>query len=346
MIIRTKAPVRISFAGGGTDVSPYCEERGGCVVNVAINKYAWGTLELTNKPGICISSSNHPKILRFNSVKDITYNRTLDLLKSVVKHMHNGKKGINLFLRSDVPPRSGLGSSASAFVSMIGLFNHLKRDKKITDYEIAELAFNLERKELNNMGGKQDQYASVFGGLNYIEFKGNDFIRVNPLRLKQDYINELEKNLVLVHVGARKASGDIIKDQTKSYKKHNKNVTSGLDKTKEIAIETKYALTRGDLDYFGELLHDAWTAKKKFSSMITNPYIDKLYNLARKKGAIGGKISGAGGGGHMILYCKPNKEQIVAHELTKAGVKIVPFSFDYNGLQSWEVNENGKNHTR
>jgi len=346
MIIRTKAPVRISFAGGGTDVSPYCEERGGCVVNVAINRYAWGTLELINKPGICINSSNYSKILRFKSVKDITYNGDLDLIKAVIKHMHNTNKGINLFLRSDVPPRSGLGSSASAFVSMIGLFNHLKRDKKITDYEIAELAFNLERKELNNLGGRQDQYASVFGGLNYIEFKGNDFIRVNPLRIKQDYVNELEKNLILIHIGARKASGDIIKDQAESYKKHNKDVISGLDKAKELAIETKYALTRGDLTYFGELLHESWVAKKKFSSMITNPYIDKLYNLARENGAIGGKISGAGGGGHMILYCKPNTEHIVAHKLAQAGIKIVPFSFDYKGLQSWEVNENEKNHTR
>jgi D-glycero-alpha-D-manno-heptose-7-phosphate kinase len=336
MIIHSRAPLRISFGGGGTDVSPYTEEHGGAVVSAAINKYAWGSLNLTKDKHVILKDS-YNKDLIFRSLKSIKYGTDMDLLSAGVKNMHSGRKGVEMVLRTDVPQRSGLGSSAAAFVSLIGLFNHMRREMRMTDYEIAELAYELERVELGNQGGKQDQYASVFGGINYIEFKGNDFIRVNPIRMRRKTFLELEKNLLLVHVMDRKKSGDIIGDQVKSYVHQKKSVVEALNKVKELADETHKSLRKGDLHRFGELLHEGWLEKKKFTPLMSNPYIDKIYKLARKHGAIGGKVKGAGGGGHMIFYCESGREEDVMHHLTKAGSYVRSFSFDMQGLQSWEV---------
>jgi D-glycero-alpha-D-manno-heptose-7-phosphate kinase len=336
MIIHSRAPVRISFGGGGTDVSPYTEEHGGCVVSASINKYAWGSLEFRDDRQIFLKDSHH-KGLTFKSKEYIEYGTKLDLLSAVVKSLHSGDDGLNMTLRGDVPPRSGLGSSASAFVSLIGLFNQMRKESRMTDYEIAELAYSLEREELNNKGGRQDQYASVFGGLNFIEFRGDDFVRVNPVRMKRDHLLELEKNLLLVHVMDRNSSGDIITDQVKSYVDGKKSVVDALHKVKALAEETHRALRKGDLNRFGKLLHEGWVEKKKFSPMMSNEHIDRLYSLALKYGAIGGKINGAGGGGHMVFYCETGKEEDVMEHLTKAGAYVRSFSFDMQGLQTWEV---------
>ena len=327
--------MRISFAGGGTDVSPYCDKYGGCALNATINKYAWATLELRKDKEVHIESHDFKQKLVFNNIKEIKYDGKLDLIKAVVKNMAHIKSGMNIFLRSDIPPRSGLGSSAAAFVAVIGVFNHLLNEKRLNNYEIAELAYDLERNELGNKGGKQDQYASVFGGINFIEFKGNDFVKVNPIKVSRDHILELEKNLVLVNIGEREKSGDIILDQIRRFK--NKDMLSALKTTKRTAIKMKYALAQGDLNHFGEFLHLAWQEKKKFSKMISSSYIDKLYNLALKHGAIGGKITGAGGGGHMLFYCRPNHEQVVSQALKNAGAKVVDFTFDTDGLETWEA---------
>lgn len=343
MIIRSRSPMRISFGGGGTDIPPYSDEKGGCVVSAAINKYSYATLEPRNDQEIHIESWDFLKKLRFNSIEEMEYNSELDLLKAAIKKMNTTRMGLNIFLRSDVPPKSGLGSSAAAFAALIGLFNHLRADK-MTLYEIAELAHKIEREELKIAGGKQDQYATVFGGINFIEF-GNGWVRVNPLKMKKEYILELEKHLVLAYVGERSegdvirnyVTGDIITDQIKSVVEKKEDVMNALDKTKEIALEMKKALLLGDFTKFGELLHEAWEQKKKFSKMVSKQYINDLYDLARKNGALGGKLTGAGGGGFMLFFCEPNTEQIVANELEKAGAKPVNFVFDFDGLQTWEV---------
>ncbi|MEM5808051.1 MAG: GHMP kinase [Candidatus Aenigmatarchaeota archaeon] len=344
MIIRSRSPVRISFGGGGTDVSPYCDEKGGCVVSAAINKYSYATLTPRNDSEIHIESWNFLKKLRFTSIDQIQYNNELDLLKAAIKRLNTTRMGLDIFLRSDVPPKSGLGSSAAAFAALIGLFNHIRADK-MTPYEIAELAYKIEREELKIAGGRQDQYTTVFGGLNFIEF-GNGWVKVTPLKLRKDYLLELEKNLVLVYVGERPESdvirnyitGDIIANQVKGVVEKKETVIEALDKTKEIALEMKKTLLSGDFIRFGELLHESWVEKKKFSPMITNKRIDDLYDLARKYGALGGKLTGAGGGGFMLFFCAPNTEQIVAHELEKVGAIPLHFTFDFEGLQTWEVN--------
>ena len=335
MEIHSKAPVRISFGGGGTDVSPYTEEHGGCVVSAAINKYAWGSIQIRKDGAIHLADSYND--ITFKSALDIHYGTEMDLLSAVVKNMHSTRSGVNIRLRNDVPPRSGLGSSASAFAALIELFNHMRRESRMTDYEIAELAYTLERQELKNKGGRQDQYASVFGGINYIEFRGEDFVRVNPVRMKRDHLLELEKNLLLVHVMDRSKSGDIISEQINSYVSGKREVVEAIHKVKALAEETHRALRKGDLNRFGELLHEGWVEKKKFTPLMSNQHIDKLYEKARKHGAIGGKINGAGGGGHMILYCECGREEDVARVFTEAGSTVRSFSFDMQGLQSWEV---------
>lgn len=338
MIIRSRAPTRISFAGGGTDVPPYSDEKGGCVVSAAINRYAYSTLESRNDQEIHIESGDLFKKIKFSDVDSIIYNNELDILKAAVKRMNSRKMGLNLFMKTDIPHGSGLGGSASAFVSLVGLFDHLD-GKKMTSYEIAEIAHKLEREELKIPGGRQDQYAAVFGGINFIEFK-KDFVRVNSLKMSKDSQLELEKHLILAYLGERKASsgGDIIADQTKSISSGKNDVVAAHDKYKELALEVKDVLRAGDLMKFGELLHEGWETKKKFSSMISNSRIDEVYDFARKNGAVGGKLSGAGGGGFIMFFCEPNKEHNLTAKLEQIGVRTLPFAFDFEGLQTWEVN--------
>ncbi|MFH1171021.1 MAG: hypothetical protein V1778_00590 [bacterium] len=339
MIIRSRAPVRISFAGGGTDVSPYTEEYGGCVLNAAIRHYAWATLETRDDRVIQLESDDLAEREEFPSLEDITFNGRLDLLKAVVQAYGHIDQGFNLYLRSDVPPRSGLGGSASACIALIGVFNHLMRDRRQSSYEIAETAYRLEREVLKVKGGRQDQYAAVFGNINFLEFRGNDFVRVNPLRLPEDYLLELEKHLVLVRLpGDRCQSGDVLHDQMNNMKSKSTQTLDALHRTKAIAEEMKRALLRGDFQKFGSLLDQGWQEKKKFSSMISNTKIDQLYSLAKDAGALGGKITGAGGGGHMIFFCRPNTEHRVSDALGRLGALSPGLHFDTQGLRVWTTN--------
>jgi D-glycero-alpha-D-manno-heptose-7-phosphate kinase len=220
-------------------------------------------------------------------------------------------------------------------VALVGLFAHLYR-KPLTPYEIAELAYRIERVELGIPGGLQDQYAATFGGFNFIEFFANTTI-VNPLRIPSEILNELEYHLMLCYTGRVKRHSRIIETQTKRYVTGNRATVEALDRAKQLAIDMKNALLKSQLDVFGELLHDAWESKKKFAPQITTSRIDKLYELAREHGAVGGKILGAGGGGYLLLYCKFDKKPEIARALERAGGQIVEFGFDYNGLQTWEV---------
>lgn len=336
MIVRSRAPTRISFAGGGTDVPPYCDEYGGCVVSGAINRYAYSTFESRNDQEIHIESGDFLKKLKFASMDEINYNNELDVIKAAVKNLNSGKMGFNLFMRTNVPPRSGLGGSASAFVSLIGLFDHIN-GKKMTGYDIASLAHKLEREELKVPGGKQDQYAAALGGINFIEFIDGKVL-VHPLKIKDEIRFDLEKHIILGYLGDRTAQGgDIISDQTKTVK-NKPEVLEAHHKYKELALDIRDTLKNGDIIRFGELLNKAWETKKKFSGMISNTKIDEIYDFARKNGAIGGKISGAGGGGFMMFLCQPNKEHNLVNKLESVGVRTEHVSFDFDGIQTWEVN--------
>ena len=336
MIIRSKAPLRISFCGGGTDVSPYVEERGGVVLSVTIDKYAYASLRIRDDEHISVQSLDYDIVAKYRVDDDLEYNGELDLVKAVIRNMCNGnKQGLDFFMHSDAPPGSGLGSSSTVVVALIGLIRHWQR-LPLTNYEIADLAYRIERVDLNIKGGMQDQYAAVFGGFNFIEF-GRDAVIVNPLRIEDDIINELQYNLLLCYTGRTRLSANIITTQVDNYVRKEGDVLAAMDELKEITVDLKNALLQGRLDDFGALLNEAWFNKKKMAKQITSTTIDTLYDTARKNGALGGKILGAGGGGYLLLYCPFDRKHIIAEELEKLGGQVVEFTFDYHGLQSWEV---------
>lgn len=334
MIIRSKAPLRISFAGGGTDVPPYPEERGGAVLSTTINKYAYATLIPREDDTINVKSLDYDIVAKYRTDEKLFYDGELDLIKAVINNME-AKQGLDLFMHSDAPPGSGLGSSSTVVVTLVGLFQKWL-NTPLTDYDIAELAYKIERKDLGVQGGKQDQYAATFGGFNYIEFHTRSTI-VNPLRIKREILNELEYRLLLCYTGKTRLSANILKEQVDKYVKKEKKSVEALDELKAICIDMKNALLRGHLNEFGELLHQGWMNKKKLASQITNPEIDKLYETARENGAIGGKILGAGGGGYLLLFCEFDKKHILAEKLEDLGGQIVDFGFDFKGLQTWSV---------
>lgn len=335
MEIRSRAPLRISFAGGGTDIEPYLSEKGGVVLSTTINRYSYGTLVTRNDQEIQVESLDVDLFARYPINQKLDFNGQLDLVKAVLRKFEGQKQGFSLFLHSDAPPGSGLGSSSTLVVTILGLFRqwlHLPW----SNYELAQLAYEIERVDLGIRGGKQDQYAAVFGGFNFIEFYHDSTI-VNPLRIKTSILNELEYHLLLCYTGKTRFSSDIIATQVEGYLKKKESSLQALDQLKAITIAMKNALLQGKLNLFGELLHESWIQKKQLAGAISNEKIDTLYHLAINKGALGGKILGAGGGGYLLLYCPYNRKHLIANELEKLGGQITPFNFENQGLATWKV---------
>jgi len=336
MLVRSKAPLRISFSGGGTDVPPYPQTKGGVVLSSTINKYAYASLiPRKDKNEIKVVSLDYERTLEYKNEEDLEYNGDLDLVKSVIKNMKIVNKGIKIYLHSDAPPGSGLGSSSTMVVSLIGLFRHWL-NMPLTNYDIADLAYKIERVDLGIEGGLQDQYAATFGGFNFIEFLENMVI-VNPLKIPDDIVEELNYSLLLCYTGKRRLSANIIKEQVDGVVKKKEGVIRAMDELKSITIKMKNALLQGKLNDFGGLLHYAWENKKKMASKITAPFIDEMYEAACKKGALGGKILGAGGGGYLLVYAPFNRRHIIAEELERLGGKMVNFDFEFKGLRTWEI---------
>ncbi|HHV92975.1 MAG TPA: GHMP kinase [Firmicutes bacterium] len=336
MIIRSRAPLRISFCGGGTDVSPYPEEKGGVVLSTTIDKYSYASLIPKKEPVIQVKSLDFDIVAKYDVDRQLVYDGELDLVKGVINTLLEGKgEGFVLFIHSDAPPGSGLGSSSTMAVTLIGLVRQWLQ-KPWTNYDIAQLAYHIEREILGIKGGKQDQYAAAFGGFNFIEFY-RDYTVVNPLRISPIILNELEYHLLLCYTGKTRLSARIIETQVKGYIERQAASVAALDELKQITIDMKNALLQGRLSDFGALLHDAWMNKKRLAEQISNETIDTLYETARKHGALGGKILGAGGGGYLLLYCPFDKKHIIAQELEKAGGQVVKFGFEQQGLQTWEL---------
>ncbi|NMB46540.1 MAG: GHMP kinase [Firmicutes bacterium] len=337
MIVRSRAPLRISFCGGGTDVPPYPEERGGVVLSTTIDKYSYATLIPQSEPVIQVKSLDFDIVAKYDVDHQLVYDGELDLVKAVINTIAGANgAGFNLFLHSDAPPGSGLGSSSTMTVTIVGLMRQWLQ-RPWTNYDIAQLAYHIEREVLGIKGGKQDQYAAAFGGFNFIEFH-KDYTVVNPLRISPFILNELEYHLLLCYTGKTRLSARIIETQVQGYVEKQTASVAALDELKQITLNMKNALLQGRLSDFGTLLHDAWENKKRLAKQITNQSIDQLYEAAREHGALGGKILGAGGGGYLLVYCPFDQKHIIAAELEKAGGQVVKFGFDQNGLQTWEVN--------
>jgi D-glycero-alpha-D-manno-heptose-7-phosphate kinase len=330
--IRARAPLRLSFCGGGTDVSPYPEEHGGMVLSSTINHYAYASLRPRRDARITLASLDYDVVAKYDHPRRMKFDGNLDLIKAVVRSF-KPKRGADLWVHSDAPPGSGLGSSSTLVVALIGAMAEWQR-KKLSGYEVAERAFHIERVDMGLAGGQQDQYAAAFGGFNLIEFH-RDSTLVNPLRIRNEIIAELEYRLLLCYMGQTRQSANIIERQVESYKQNKGGTVDALHRLKAETVEMKRALLMGDIDGMGELLHQAWENKKQLDKGISNSHVDRLYQLARKEGAIGGKMPGAGGGGYFLLLSRFDRKHRVAAVLEKHGGQVVPFQFERRGMTAW-----------
>lgn len=333
-LLRARAPLRVSFAGGGTDVPPYPAQEGGLVLSATINRYAWGTLRPRSDRQIGINSLDLDAAVSIAIEDARPDGDPLDLIKAAIQKVaSDSPTGFDLFLHSAAPPGSGLGSSSAVVVTLVGLLaDHMRLP--LTNYETARLAYTIERQDLGLKGGTQDQYAAVFGGFNFMEFREDEVI-VNPLRVPAETIHELEYNLLLCFTGKTRVSDHIIDDQTDRFAADDSSTVDGMRMQKELATAMKNALLQDKLTEFGGLLDTAWRYKKMMSPKISNDHIDELYAEAKRNGALGGKVTGAGGGGYMLLYCRYDTKHKVRAALAELGAEAVDFQFDHAGLTTW-----------
>jgi D-glycero-alpha-D-manno-heptose-7-phosphate kinase len=334
MTVRSRSPLRISFGGGGTDVSPYLDERGGAVLSATIDRYAFATIE----PGddrITVESLDYDVSIAYALDEEFVYDGQLDLAKAVIDNFRteHGLRGVSVRLHNDAPPGSGLGSSSAVCVALVGaLAAHL--GVEMAPEAVAELAYRIERVDAGIQGGKQDQYASSFGGFNFIEFT-REATRVEPLHLLPATLYELEYALVFAYVGGQHFSSRIIERQVGNFERRETSAVEAMDRIKELAYEMRRALDGGDVPGFGDLLDAGWQAKKRMAEGISNPRIDAVYEVARRAGARGGKISGAGGGGFMFFVTDPVKRFAVQDALREQGAELVNFTFVEEGMRVW-----------
>ncbi|MES2332465.1 MAG: dehydrogenase [Bacteroidota bacterium] len=340
MIYRSKAPLRIGLAGGGTDVSPYSDQFGGAILNATLSLHAHATIESTTDDKITLQSIDQKKQQVFDWNRELPVNGELDLLKGVYNRIQKDHpftmKGMKLSTFVDAPAGSGLGTSSTLVVSIIGAFVEMLK-LPLGDYDIAHYAYEIERSDLKLAGGRQDQYAATFGGFNFMEFYANDKVIVNPLRIRQDYLNELENNLVLYFTSTTRESATIITEQQRNVKENNAKSIDAMHQLKEQAKMMKEALLVGKLDKIGEILNYGFNQKKNMAANISNNNIEEIYRAAINAGATGGKISGAGGGGFMIFYCPGNSRYHVIETLNNFGGRINPYQFTQHGLTSWTI---------
>ena len=335
IIARAKSPVRISFGGGGSDLTHYfTKSSGGAVINSTISLYSHATLIKNPNDEIIIISEDLNETLKANDLKiALKQKNKMGLIMSIIE-LINPKFGFKLHISSDFPVGSGLGGSSVVMSAIIGCFNEFRIDKW-TKHEMAEMAYQAERLSFKISGGWQDQYATVFGGINFMEFKKNKNI-IHSLKIDNEVLLELKENLILCDTCSTHVSSDIHNDQKKQLQDQkiiNNLVSSNVDLTYEI----RDSLLNGDLSSIGKYLDKAWRYKKKYSSKISNERLDNIYNTALKYGALGGKLLGAGGGGFFIFYCEPIKSSNLKRELELLNTKIINFEFEQNGLASWKV---------
>jgi D-glycero-alpha-D-manno-heptose-7-phosphate kinase len=338
--VRSRAPVRISFGGGGSDLTHFFENNAGAVINTAVSIYSHGVMRVRDDSKIIINSLDLNERLTANNLEDaLSQKGSFGLIQSLM-HVVQPTYGFELFLNSDFPVGSGLGGSATLSAVVLGCFNMLRRDQW-NQHELAEIAFQAERLHLGIAGGWQDQYAAVFGGFNFIEFDADENI-VSPIRVQSDIALELEESLVLCDTGIDHHSGNIHDDQKETMT--SDAVRKLVKKNVELTFSTRKYLLRGDLVEFGKCLDISWRLKRNFSSLISSDYIDSIYEGALENGALGGKLLGAGGGGFFIFYVPPFKKHTLISYLTSKNLTIQPFRFEPDGLKTWTSREHA-NHS-
>jgi len=335
VFVRSRAPARISFGGGGSDLTHYFLDQGGMVISATIAKYAHASLRQRSDNTVLIRSHDLNCVVEAANVGALMLDGQLDLIKSIIQ-LIRPDFGFELDVSADFPVGSGLGGSASIAVAIIGCFNGF-RTHAWTRHQIAEMAFQAERLILNIPGGWQDQYAAAFGGFNYMEFSADENLII-PLRLESQTLRELEACFLLCHTGRSHDSGAIHSDQ-KARTKNSADVQTAIRRQKEMTVEMKKRLLRGDVYGYGRMLHEAWLYKRQMSSLISDDSLDRVYQAAIEAGALGGKILGAGGGGYFLFFTPPFERHNVSAALEKLGYTNERVLFDSDGLTSWKMRE-------
>jgi D-glycero-alpha-D-manno-heptose-7-phosphate kinase len=325
-----RAPMRISFGGGGTDLEAYYARYGGVVVSTAINKYFYAVITTDESDDLQVISADYRSLFRHSPYNDLFWNGDLALPRAIMHHF-GIRRGINLFVASEVPPGTGLGSSSAAATAMVRAISTLV-EQPMTKQQAAELASFIEIHKMGMPIGKQDQYAAAFGGLNTITFT-REGVTVEPVKIAPDVHKTLEKRLMLFFTGSSRESTSILKHQRESTENHDETVLQALHTIKQVAVEVQTSLERGDLDTFADLLNYSWQQKRRLAPGLSSGFIDACYKLALEQGASAGKITGAGGGGFLMLYCHENRQEAVTKALEERGLKRMNFRFDQQGAK-------------
>ncbi|QFY41421.1 dehydrogenase [Candidatus Methylospira mobilis] len=341
IIIRARAPLRLGLAGGGTDVAPYCDIHGGYVLNATIDRYAYAVIRTLDDPVVRFVATDQQSEKVKNIAEPLELNGKLDLHKAVYKHMiqhYNRGQPISLELSTfcDAQAGSGLGSSSTLVVVMIRAFSELL-NLPLDDYTIAHLAFKIEREDCGMLGGRQDQYSAAFGGFNFMEFYANERAVINPLRIKNWIICELEASLLLFYSGISRESARIIEDQRSNVEAGEVDAIQAMHGIKHEALVMKECLLRGDFDGIVDSMRLGWENKKRSAKTVSNMHLEKIYSAAIDAGALAGKVSGAGGGGFMMFFTPPDKRMDVVRALETFKGNVSNCHFTKHGTQAWRV---------
>ncbi len=337
--VRSRAPLRLGFAGGGTDLSPYCDEFGGAILNVTIDRYAFATIlpEPNGKIIFVADDMDHGEEFDLDaSLEDSTLVLHRGVYERMIRDYNQGRR-VPMIVKTtvDAPPGSGLGSSSALVVALVEAFRHIL-DAPLGPYDVAHLAFEIERIDLGLAGGRQDQYAAAFGGINFIEFLPQDRVIVNPMRISTAIKNELESSVVVCFSGRSRDSADIISKQTDGLRSNTTKTVDAMHKLKQDAIEMKSAVLTGNMAEMATVLNRSWIAKKATADGISTTRIDEIFELAMSAGALGGKVSGAGGGGFLFFLVHPEHRYGLVRSLNEIGAVASPAKFTENGCETWQ----------
>ncbi len=341
LTVRARAPLRLGFAGGGTDVSPYCDDFGGSVLNATIDRYAYAVIRTLDEPIVRFIAADRQQAVELPLAAHYTLDGDLPLHKAayntIVSHFnHNEPIALELSTFCDAPVGSGLGSSSTLVVVMLRVFAELL-NLPLDDHTLAKLAFQVERIDCGLQGGRQDQYAATFGGFNFMEFYAGERAVINSLRVKNWIICELEASLVLFYTGASRESAKVIADQTNNVRAGAKKTVEAMHALKHEAVTMKECLLRGDFTGMIDTFREGWESKKQTSSAVSNAHIDGIFEHALRAGAAAGKISGAGGGGFMMFFVPPHRRMDVIRALSNYEGSVSNCHFTKNGTQAWRL---------
>jgi D-glycero-alpha-D-manno-heptose-7-phosphate kinase len=342
-LIRSRAPLRLGLAGGGTDVSPYCDEYGGAILNATIGYYAYASIEPLGNGRVQLVAADQNENAEWDAAAPLPLDGHLDLLKHVhgfaIRRFNSGQPlSLKLTTHLDVPAGSGLGGSSTLVVAVLRAYAEWL-NVPLDDYELAQSAYVIEREEAGLQGGRQDQYAAAFGGFNFMEFGRNNRVLVNPLRIRESVVSELEASMLLFYTGASRASAAIIAEQSRNVENHNTDAVEAMHQIKQEALRMKESLLRGDFCLLHEVLRSSWDAKKRMASQIVNEKIERMYATALEAGAFCARISGAGGGGFMMFLADPTRKHHVAAALQGCDESGIVYGchFTHVGAQAWRV---------